>query len=411
MSLAQEYETATILTYNLTYYRETNSFCNGNNNDANLKDAAMKKIAAHVKPDIMVCNEIGSNFANPNKLIENALNVDGVSYWKQGGYSNNSFSSIVNQLFYNSDKFELYSQDLITHDASGQNMVRVIDVYTLYYKDPLLTFGSDTTFLTVLSAHLKAGSSSSDKADRDDATQAVMQYIEDNQLDGNVFMTGDFNVQSSNEAGFDNLVNWSNSDYNFNDPINELGNWNNNAAFKYVHTQSTRVNSNGCLTGGGMDDRLDFILTSDAVMDESKGIKYINNSYLAVGQDGNRFNESIIYPKNYSVPSGVDTALYNLSDHLPVKLDFTIKKIPVSVEEINDKGHIYINSPVNSELNIISKRELKLLSIMDLSGKVLIKDANLLNDSWDVTTLEPGYYFAIITDNEGQISKLKFYKN
>ena len=66
---AEEYETATVITYNLTFYIETSSFCNGTNNDANLKDAALAKIVDFAKPDVMVCQEIGSNFTNPNKII------------------------------------------------------------------------------------------------------------------------------------------------------------------------------------------------------------------------------------------------------------------------------------------------------------------------------------------------------
>ena len=62
---AQDYQTGTLMTYNLTFYRETSNFCNGSNNDANVKDAALKKIIQYAQPNLLVCNEIGSNFANP----------------------------------------------------------------------------------------------------------------------------------------------------------------------------------------------------------------------------------------------------------------------------------------------------------------------------------------------------------
>ena len=413
---AQDYQTGTLMTYNLTFYRETSNFCNGSNNDANVKDAALKKIIQYAQPNLLVCNEIGSNFANPNKIIENALNVDGETSWKQCGYSNNS-SNLVNMLFYDSDVFELKKQDYLTQSSNGTYLVRVIDFYTLYYKDPKLSPGSDTTFITVVSAHLKAGSTTADETQRDLATKAVMEYIENNDIKGNLYMCGDFNVYDAAEQGFQNLINWTSSDYNFEDPIDEIGSWHNNASYKYYHTQSTRVTSNGCLSGGGMDDRFDFILGSGATMNGAKNIEYINNSYKAIGQDGNRFNESIISPKNYSVPAGIDTALYNLSDHLPVKLDFLIKKIEVGIDEASASApDLIVQSVVQETLSIrstvsIGKTE---LTVTDVNGKMVAKHLFTFNVNSefivDVQTLNSGMYFLNSLSANGEIFSAKFIK-
>lgn len=378
-TIAQEFETATIVTYNLTYYRETTTNCNGNNNDANVKDDALAKIVDFVNSDILVCQEIGSNFTNPSKLIAGALNINGVTKWEQCDYSNNG-SNLVNMLFFNSEKFELYEQDYISKDLNGANLVRVIDFYTLYYKDPNLTFGSDTVFITIGAAHLKAGNSSSDEAQRGRATAAVMDYIETNDLKGNLFFVGDLNVYTDNESAFQNLVNHSNASYNFYDPVNALGNWNSNSSYAAYHTQSTRVNSNGCLTGGGMDDRFDHILINEAVKDGNHGVEYINNSFRVVGQDGNRYNQSVIFPQNFSVPKGIDTALFNLSDHLPVRVDITMDKIPVGVREgeILNKN-IMVTNPIDDKItihinNVITLKNAK-IEVIDLTGKRIYEQA------------------------------------
>ena len=51
---------------------------------------------------------------------------------------------------------------------------------------------------------------------------------------------------------------------------------------------------------------------------------YVPNTYFAVGNDGNHFNDPVNAGTNYSVSSTVLSALYSLSDHLPVIADFDI---------------------------------------------------------------------------------------
>lgn len=402
------------MTYNLTYYRQTTSFCNGTNNDANEKDKNLKKICDYVKPDILMCNEIGENFANANRILTNALNTDGITSWKQCDYSNNSFSSLVNMLFYNSNKFELADQAAISKTLNGGNIVRVIDHYKLYYKDPNLAPGSDTVFLHFFLAHLKAGGSSSDQSQRDLATEAVMDYITTNDIDGNVFFAGDLNVSDAAEASIQNLINPTNSNYAFVDPVDELGNWGNNSSYRYYHSQSTRVSNdnNGCFVLGGMDDRYDLIFTTDEVMNYSNGVEYISNSYRAIGNDGNRFNGSVIFPQNFSVPSGIDTALYEMSDHLPVKLDLKIKKLPVSISE-NEKSitaSFTFQNPVKQEL-VISLSGLPnkhvTLRIMNNNGQQVAK--RKINGSkgqqlvkWDVSQLSSGIYYVLLQPENGK---------
>jgi endonuclease/exonuclease/phosphatase family metal-dependent hydrolase len=414
---AEEYETATVITYNLTFYRETSSFCNGTNNDANLKDAALAKIVDFAKPDVMVCQEIGSNFTNPNKIIENALNINGVTSWKQCDYSNNG-SNLVNMLFYNSEKFDLYSQANISKDLSGNNLVRVIDFYTLYYKDPELFDGSDTVFITFIGAHLKAGNTSVDESDRAKATAAVMDYIETNNLKGNLLFMGDLNVYAGSEECFQNLIDHTDSEFNFYDPVNAIGNWNSNSSYSSYHTQSTRVASNGCLSGGGMDDRFDHILITDAVKSNTSGVEYIKNSFKVIGQDGNRYNQSIIFPQNFSVPKGIDTALYNLSDHLPVKVDLKLKKLPVGIQsKETSKNKLSILNPVGDNLTIFGLENFGNqqfnFSIIDIKGN-LISQGNFVaqGGKTDLKTIDlcTGTYLLEIKSNEGEIFNFKFIK-
>ena len=103
----------------------------------------------------------------------------------------------------------------------------------------------------------------------------------------------------------------------FNDPINQSGEWHNNWNYADIHTQSTRTANlpDGGSTGG-MDDRFDFMLISDDLLDGA--LSYVPDSYQSFGQDGEHYNVSMLAVKNFSIPNDINNALYYMSDHLPV---------------------------------------------------------------------------------------------
>ena len=163
--------------------------------------------------------------------------------------------------------------------------------------------------------------------------------------------------------------------------------------------------------------KLLLILLLVPMVSFGQNIEYINNSYKAIGQDGNRFNESIISPKNYSVPAGIDTALYNLSDHLPVKLDFLIKKIEVGIDEASASApDLIVQSVVQETLSIrstvsIGKTE---LTVTDVNGKMVAKHLFTFNVNSefivDVQTLNSGMYFLNSLSANGEFFSAKFIK-
>ncbi|HJL75165.1 MAG TPA: lamin tail domain-containing protein, partial [Candidatus Marinimicrobia bacterium] len=133
---------------------------------------------------------------------------------------------------------------------------------------------------------------------------------------------GDFNIysnSSSSEPAFDMLTGEGNDDDGrLFDPIDRIGHWHNNSSFADVHTQSPRGGSYG-----GMDDRFDWIFVSEAVLNETYEINYVENTYWAVGNDGNHFNQAINNGNNTSVNDAMADALHDASDHLPVIATFS----------------------------------------------------------------------------------------
>ena len=308
-------DTLKIMQYNLLYYGKNVYDCNSTNNNIDNKNTNLRTILAYAKPDIFCVNEMDASLSDVDYLMDNVLNIDGISSWK---HANISGSYSINMIYYNSDIFELMSQ------ASINASPRQTNVYHMKH------ITSNTEF-TVFVAHLKAGSQASDEDDKAAATQNVMNYIA-SQGPGNYLFEGDLNLYTSASQAFQNLVNPANTNLAFQDPANRVGDWSNNYNFSDVHTQSTHT-SGDCFVTGGMDDRFDFILASKDIMEGNNEIKYLASSYETIGQDGNHYNNALIDGTNNAAPSNVINALYNTSDHLPVSMEmvFGLSSAPITL--------------------------------------------------------------------------------
>ena len=415
---AQSFDTLKVMTYNLLNYRNTTNQCNNTNNNPTTKENALEIIIDHTLPDVFVACELGGspNGFNAFTLLNSSFNQNGRSYYNMANYTITSGSSLTNMLYYNSNKLGLESQTTIQKGLNNIDLVRLIDIYTMYYKDPNLAQHGDTTYLHFIGAHLKAGNTTADRNERAEATEAVMAYLDTINATGNYFFMGDLNVYRASEPAFLDLVFYTpDPGLNFFDPVNRVGTWTNNSIYADVHTQSTRT-SGGCAAGGGMDDRFDFILASDEVINNTDKVEYIANTYEALGQDGNRFNGTIKNPTNNSVPFFVANALFDLSDHLPVMMDLKVT-LPaannISGQEFN--FDVEYNNPVTDKL-VLSINDnsvaIKSIELVDMSGKVL-KAALVVNKNRiEINTAEfsRGTYFLRLSSTEGLKSVKKLIK-
>lgn len=294
-------DTATIMYYNILNFPGTTPE----------RISYFRTINQYIKPDLLLVNELLSE-AGAIQLLEQGMNVYGASNYQKAVFIDGPDTD--NMLFYNSDMFTLYSQDTIQTD------LRLIKEYVLYYN---VTPGiSDTVFMYLYSAHLKAGNTSTD---RDKRLAEVMRFKEHvNSLPNieNLIIGGDFNLYSSSETAYETLL--TEGVYPLNDVLG-AGNWHDDPAFAAIHTQSTRTASFGGGATGGMDDRFDFMLFTGDILSGSNNITYVPGSYIPVGNDGLHLNTSLIAPPvNASVPDSVIQALYNMADHLPIIGKFSI---------------------------------------------------------------------------------------
>jgi len=264
-----------------------------------------RTIFSNIQPDILVCQEMTS-VTGVNGFLSRVLNK--VSSGYAAGTFINGFDT-DNAIYYKTDLFTFLSNTPI---ATG---LRDINEFRLRYNST-----GDT--IIIYSLHLKAGDSSSDSLQRAAEVDILRNRTNSLPPNSNFIVVGDFNIYNSNESAFQKLLNQSQSGY-FIDPLNLIGRWNNNAACAPYHTQSTRTRNlgDGGATGG-LDDRFDMILMSQGIMNPG-GITYIPGSYIAYGNDGLHFNDSINKPPNNAVGQTVANALHYATDHLPVIARFS----------------------------------------------------------------------------------------
>jgi len=337
-------DTLSILSYNVLNYPVSNP----------TKADTLVPIIKLLQPDIFMITELTSS-SGATTILNTALNINGITFYQKATYFDGPDTD--NMLFYNSDKLVLKSQFQIA------TTLRDISEYVLYYKDPNIAMVTDTIFLYCYMAHLKASTGAANEQQRNQEAVVFKNYLDSKSaILENVFFGGDFNLYTSSEPAHNTILNGGNVPLF--DPISSPGNWSSNSSFASIHTQSTRSNSlpdGGAF--GGMDDRFDFIFTSGDVLNGSKGISYINNTYKALGNDGNHFNKSInATPTNTAVPANVADALYTISDHLPVFMKVAVD-LTVGINEqtniINWKGYVaqkqfyFTSNQVENKVNVL----------------------------------------------------------
>ena len=319
---ANAQDTLTVMQYNLLEYGNYNSGfadCYETNNNTQRKDECIRMLLDYVKPDIFTVCEFGATQALQNDFVRHNLNINGADYWQTDNIINYAGSNIINHIFFDSRKLGLSK-----HVALHTNP-RDTDFYELYLKTPGLAAG-DTIKLICIVAHPKAGQGY--ESNRRALMQTAMDYVNQHYPTDNVLIMGDFNMYSANESGYRLLTQtYSNPSICFMDPLANLGGvgeWNNNSQYAAFHTQSTRSYSEECFSGGGLDDRFDFILMADEIAFSYNHLRYVQGSYKAIGNDGNHFNMSVDQGYNSAVPADLAEALYDASDHLPVTMKIAV---------------------------------------------------------------------------------------
>ncbi len=311
-SLLCAQDTIRVLAYNILNYGQTPDYC-----QTACKDIQLRTIIGFIEPDLIVFNEIAPYPGYVRRLLDSVLNIRGVSYWRSGLFPNNLIGDRLSMVYYDSRRFAYEKQELIT----TQGGLRDVYAFHLYYREPNLGVHQDTLFVVVITSHLKAGPGTSDAATRAQAATAIRNYIQTLPPSRQqwVLDMGDHNLYGASEVAYQRLTEV------LVDP-GPAGQWDNNSAYAYHHTQSTRLSSlaDGG-SGGGLNSRFDFIFFSPACTLTASKARYVPGSHRVIGQDGLHFGKSLLDPPQVAGYSqAVLNALYTASDHLPVVADFAL---------------------------------------------------------------------------------------
>ncbi len=378
----------------------------------------LRTILEYRPVDILMICELKSE-DGADLILEESLNVNGETAFARADYlpqQSNPGSSwpLQQMLYYDSEKFTLQSQDYQLTQR------RDINEYVLYYNDPNLAIHQDTTFLDIYVLHLKSGDSSG--AERKRMVDSLYAHLADRPANRNVVLAGDFNIYNSSESAYQRLINAAEGGI-FVDPLYMPGSWHNSFALRNVHTQSTRESSlYGDGSGGGMDDRFDFILLSNNMFGNGD-FAYWPGSYTTLGNTGNCFNDAIVDCGGGGYPEYMLGALYNMSDHLPVYLELVINET-TSLQATDQQTERFLK--VANSANVGDQLQLWVSGAEEFVSKLLIYDqlgrpvieqklhsnGGLQQYLFNVSQLRPGLYYALAPElnNTHQLSGIPFVK-
>lgn len=307
-------------------------------------------------PDVLIGQEFlsaaGVNaFRN---ILNNAPGSPGD--WASAPFINGNDTD--NAFFYRTSKVTFLGVTTVLTGSGPPNPPRDVQRYDIR----LVGYTSGLATIACYSSHMKAGSASADQARRLLEAQAIRADATALPADWHFLLGADMNIQDSSQAAYQELVGFQagNNAGRFWDPIKTPGSWNNNGAFRIVHTQDPSG-------AGGMDDRYDQILIartlrngSDFDYDGNATIPYsttawndANHSYRSWGNDGTSFNTTLTVAGNQMVGSTIAQAIVDSTTqgHLPVVLNLLVPA-QITSDTVLDFGQVQQNDLAEQILTV-----------------------------------------------------------
>jgi len=272
-------------------------------------------------PWVIVFQEVPSSIVNN---LQARMNTAGLPYG--ASYTLATYTSSVMEdgsagaiaLFYRTGKLvEVPGTHVDIPTGGNRNTDR--------WKLKLVGYDAPEVSFYVYGSHLKAEDDAPSAAERNAGVQAIRANANTLPAGSKIIYLGDLNFYSNSEAAYQSFIAAGNGR-----AIDAFGNgsWAGSGnAIK--HTQSPCTSCLPSLVSGGLDDRFDFILFTDA-LNNSTGLGRISGTYRSLGNDGQHYDIAINVGNNFYFPGNIPRsnlladALHDASDHIPVILDFRI---------------------------------------------------------------------------------------
>ena len=271
-----------------------------------------------LSPDVVAVEEMISQ-AGVDSFLTNVLNVVEPGQWAATPFVNGNDTD--NMLYYKPATVQYLG--MWTFYPNPANHLRLVDVYRLKpvgYSDASAEF-------RVYVTHLKASSGTTNETQRLAEATGIRDSLNAMPPGTAAILCGDFNIYSGAEPAFTKLL--ESQAVNIGrlyDPLNAtLGTWNSNAALGPIDTQCPCLTcpTGSGFSGGGLDDRFDMFLASYPFND-GQGLELLASTYKAVGNDGFHFNGNITDAPVLPEGATFANALWNASDHLPIRVDLRV---------------------------------------------------------------------------------------
>ena len=410
------------MVYNLLNY--------SNDGTSQQKTPFLQTILQELSPDLLVVCELESE-SGSDYLFNNAIVPLNPDFQKAVYEPNQSGNSNLQQMvYYNSKKLVLENSRVILADT------RDINQYTFRLNNE--NSSSNPILIQVFVTHLKAATGLTNRQRRWSSINNFVDELGDLDPNSYVIFAGDFNFYTSNEEGYQALVNPNNpivmldpidrpaepfdpDEYLTQDPYEfyeeDSDHFWRNSSFADIHTQSTRITNSGMVDTsgsiGGMDDRFDFIMMSEN-FSINTDLYYVSDSYQSIGNNGNCYNSFInntdcggIYSQN------LRDALIEFSDHAPVVMEIETTENVLSTENYVEAFGILGSNLVHTSLSlsINFNSSIRNLNIYNTNGQ-LIKSIELYNPTDNTVTvnvenLSQGIYYL---SSQNLNTPLKFVK-
>ncbi|MEQ8358201.1 MAG: T9SS type A sorting domain-containing protein [Cytophagales bacterium] len=204
----------------------------------------------------------------------------------------------------------------------------------------------------------------------------------------------------SHEIGYQYLL--DSMRFKWLDPIDSSGLWHNSSQFSFMHTGCTRDNliiTGSC--GSGLVKRGASMFISPPMQTGVFGLRYKEESYTVVANDGNRLTgESILDgPPNTQLPDSMSQTFYYTGNSLPITMEILLNDVQVSLSEKQIAKQLKIINPVKDHmLTIVSNSHIVKLniSLVSLQGDLVFKIENKFlvsgKNGIKLPQLLPGYY-------------------
>jgi hypothetical protein len=204
---------------------------------------------------------------------------------------------------------------------NAANLLRLVNCYRVMPAG----YSAAAAELRIYSQHLKASTGSANVAQRLAEATGIRDSMNLMPPGTHAILLGDFNIYTSTEPAFQKLLeSQADNDGRLYDPLGLSGTFNVSGYAAY-HTQCPCVTcpAGSGFSGGGLDDRFDMFLPT-LNMNNAEGLDLLVSTYKPVGNDGLHYNLNINDPPTIPEGAAYASALWNASDHLPIRVDLQL---------------------------------------------------------------------------------------